>query len=94
MAEHDNIHDAEREAQAANLFDLRRILGGLFLLYGATLTIVGLLNSSAQVSRAAGVRINLYAGVGMIVLGALFVAWALSRPLADQLAEGDRERAD
>ncbi|MDX6540845.1 MAG: hypothetical protein QOI71_2455, partial [Gaiellales bacterium] len=26
----DNTLDGDREAQAANLFDLRRILGGLF----------------------------------------------------------------
>jgi len=76
-----------REAQAANLFDLRRIIGGLFLLYGTVLTIAGLTDSDAEVAKAAGVRINLYAGVGMLLLGGFFVAWALLRPLGRQLQE-------
>src|SRR3954466_14359928 len=76
-----------REAQAANLFDLRRIIGGLFLLYGVVLTIAGLTDSDAEVAKAAGVRINLYAGVGMLLLGGFFVAWALLRPLGRQLQE-------
>jgi hypothetical protein len=76
-----------REAQAANLFDLRRIIGGLFLLYGLVLTIAGLTDSDAEVAKAAGVRINLYAGVGMLLLGGFFVAWALLRPLGRQLQE-------
>ena len=58
-----------RELQAANAFDLRRIIGGLFLLYGVVLTIVGATDGSAEVSKAAGVRINLWAGLGMLVLG-------------------------
>jgi hypothetical protein len=86
-----------REAQAANLFDLRRIIGGLFLLYGVVLTIAGLTDSDAEVAKAAGVRINLYAGLGMLLLGGFFVAWALLRPLGRQLQEEEakaRRRAD
>ena len=59
--------EAGREARAANLFDLRRIIGGLFLLYGAILTVVGLFDSHTEVARAAGVRMNLLAGIGMLV---------------------------
>jgi hypothetical protein len=88
-----------REAEAANLFDLRRIIGGLFVLYGIVLVIIGLLDSDAQVARASGVRINLWAGIGMLVLGALFLIWAFTRPLSEELASaetgggpgGDRE---
>ena len=81
--------DGTREAQAANLFDLRRIIGGLFLVYGVILTVVGLLDSSEEIDRAAGLRINLIAGLGMLVLGGLFVLWALKRPLAQQLGMRD-----
>jgi xanthine/uracil/vitamin C permease (AzgA family) len=77
----------EREARAANLFDLRRIIGALFVLYGVVLTIVGLTDSNAEVARAAGVRINLYAGLGMLVMGILFLIWAFARPLGRQLRE-------
>jgi hypothetical protein len=81
--------DSAREAQAANLFDLRRILGGLFLLYGLILTVVGLFDSDAEIARAGGVHINLIAGLGMLVLGGLFVVWALLRPLARELGLED-----
>jgi hypothetical protein len=74
-----------RAMQAANLFDLRKIIGGLFALYGVVLTIVGLLDSDAQVARAAGVRINLWAGLGMLALAAVFLIWSFTRPLAEEL---------
>ena len=92
MAENDTRTpdgDKSREAAAANLFDLRRILGGLFLLYGAILVVVGLVDSDAQIARAAGVHINLIAGLGMLLLGGFFVAWALLRPLARELGIED-----
>ncbi|MCW2993297.1 MAG: hypothetical protein JWQ18_792 [Conexibacter sp.] len=83
-----------KEAQAANLFDLRRIIGGLFVLYGIVLTITGLGDSKAEIHKAAGVHINLYAGLGMLVLGVVFVAWALLRPLGQQLQEEERKAAE
>jgi hypothetical protein len=78
--------------RAANLFDLRRIIGGLFVLYGVVLTIVGLTDSDAEIAKAAGVRINLWAGLGMLVMGGLFLLWAFARPLGRQLRE-ESERA-
>jgi hypothetical protein len=80
-----------REMQAANLFDLRRIIGGLFVVYGAILTIVGLTDGQAAVSKAAGVHINLLAGLGMLALGGAFLAWALTHPMSEQLAETEAE---
>jgi hypothetical protein len=78
--------------QAANLFDLRRIIGGLFLVYGLLLTILGLGDSDAEISKAAGVHINLIAGIGMLVVGGLFVAWAQWRPLGEELEDAERDR--
>ena len=63
----------ERAERAANLFDLRRIIGGLFVLYGIVLIIVGLTDSAAEIHKAAGVHINLWAGIGMLVLGIVFL---------------------
>ena len=34
-------------------------------------------------------RINLWAGLGMIALGGFFMAWALLRPLAQELGLED-----
>ncbi len=79
--------DAERAAKAANLFDLRRLIGGLFIIYGVILTVLGLGESDAEIEKAADININLYAGLAMLVFGLLFVAWALMRPLSAELEE-------
>ncbi len=81
--------------RAANLFDLRRIIGGLFVVYGLLLAVLGLFDSQEEIDKAAGVNINLYAGLGMLVFGILMIVWALARPLGTEIAEGDEhpERA-
>ncbi|WP_238014132.1 hypothetical protein KZZ52_59110 [Dactylosporangium sp. AC04546] len=67
-------------AQAARLFDVRRVIGGLFTVYGVIVTIVGVFDSQAEIDKAAGVRINLWIGLGMLVLGLLFLLWQKLRP--------------
>jgi hypothetical protein len=78
--------DSKRVSKAANLFDLRRIIGGVFVVYGTLLTVLGLFDSQEEIDKAAGVNINLWAGLGMLVVGALFIVWALTRPLSEELA--------
>ena len=78
-----------RAAQAANLFDLRRIIGGLFTIWGILLIILGATDSEAEANKAAGININLWAGVGMLVFGLIFIAWALTRPLGEELTESE-----
>jgi hypothetical protein len=88
------------DEKTANLFDLRRIIGGLFVVLGLLLAILGLFDSQEEIDKAAGVNINLWAGLGMLALGLLFVAWALWRPLSEELGSeqpsggpgGDGER--
>ena len=81
-----------RTERAANLFDLRRIIGGVFLVWGVLLIILGLTDSEEEANKAAGININLWAGIGMFVVGAIFIAWALTRPLGTELREaGDDE---
>lgn len=94
MADQDQQETGAREAQAANLFDLRRIIGGLFVLYGVVLVIVGLGDSDAEIEKAAGVHINLWAGLGMLAMGLAFLAWGLLRPLGRQLQEEERKREE
>ncbi len=43
-----------RAARIANRFDIRRIIGGLFLLYGVILAIVGIVGSAEIKNKAAG----------------------------------------
>jgi hypothetical protein len=80
-----------RAMQAANLFDLRRIIGGLFVAYGVLLTILGLFDSDAEIQKAAGININLWAGLGMLVFGILMLVWAFTRPLGEQLREAEED---
>lgn len=64
------------------LFDIRFIIGGLIGLYGVILTLLGLFNASdEELARGDGLNINLWAGLGMLVVGILFVAWARLRPV-------------
>ena len=78
-----------RVAKAANLFDLRRIIGGVFVVIGLLLAILGLFDSQEEIDKAAGVNINLWTGLGMIAFGIFMLGWALIRPLGDELAEGE-----
>jgi hypothetical protein len=79
-----------------NLFDLRRIIGGLFVVYGLLLFVLGLFDSQEEIDKAAGVNINLWAGLGMLVFGLLMIVWALTRPLSEEMGRSpgdDAERA-
>ena len=73
--------DAKEAAKAANRFDIRRIIGGLFLVYGVILAVVGIFGSEATKTKASGINVNLWTGLGMLVFGALMVTWALTRPV-------------
>ena len=64
----------------ARLFDVRRIIGGLFVVYGLLVGAIGLFDSPEQIDKAQGVNINLWAGLAMLVLGALFLLWQWLRP--------------
>jgi hypothetical protein len=87
MADSDPTTD--RAAQAANLFDLRRIIGAVFGLWAVVLIVLGVTESDAEIAKAADVNINLWAGLGMAVLSALFLLWAFTRPLGEELAGSD-----
>jgi len=76
-----------RAARLANRFDIRRLIGGLFLLYGLILTAMGIFGSSHVKNKAAGINIDLWAGIGMLVFAALMIAWALLRPVEPDTPE-------
>jgi hypothetical protein len=77
-----NVDDRNpQDTTASRLFDLRTIIGALFVLYGVILFIAGLFDTSAEIDKANGIRINLWLGLAMFVLGALFLLWVRLRPL-------------
>jgi hypothetical protein len=74
-------------ARAANRFDIRRIIGFLFALYGVVLTITGIVGSAHVKHKADGININLWTGIGMIVFAAVMLIWAFSRPTTPEPPE-------
>lgn len=83
MSEHPEPDVTEAEsATAARIFDLRRIIGGLFVLYGVIVTIAGINPSDATLDKAEGVNINLWTGLGMLALGIFFLTWLKLKPAA------------
>ena len=90
-AKHDEAElDAGRARRAANLFDLRRIIGGLFAIYGLILFVLGLGAFDAEIEKAAGWNLNLWVGVAMLVTAALFLAWAFARPLGEEIVDEEQ----
>ena len=83
--------DEQRARRAASLFDLRRMIGGLFAIYGLILVILGIGASDAEIDKAAGWNLNLWTGIAMLIVAALFLLWAFTRPLADELDETERD---
>lgn len=76
-----------KSASAAHLFDVRRIIGGLFVVYGIIVTIAGINPSDADLKKAQGININLWTGLAMLVLGLLFLIWLKLRPTAPPTPE-------
>src|SRR3954471_8952813 len=82
----DEPQHARHEApstRAAHLLDVRRIIGGLLLLYGAILTVTGIVASDEQKTKAAGENVNLWTGIALLVVGGLFIFWSMTRPFVD-----------
>jgi glucose uptake protein GlcU len=75
-------HESTSRSRRASAFDIRLIIALLIGVYGIVLTVIGLaFTSDQELAKAAGVNINLWAGIGMLILTALFVLWAVLRPI-------------
>jgi hypothetical protein len=88
IAQAEEAEERDRATRAASLFDLRWVIGGLLTLYGVTLTVLGVVASSATKTKAVGININLWAGLAILAGGLVFLAWGALRPLPmEQLAD-------
>ncbi|GAB4588297.1 hypothetical protein [Nocardia sp. NPDC127526] len=64
------------------LFDIRTIVGGLLACYGVILIVVSVTyDPGIQRAKTNGIDVNLWAGIGMVVVAAIFFAWVLLRPV-------------
>jgi hypothetical protein len=90
MAEPEIPISDEEEAEAvrkANLFDIRRLIGALFAVYGVILIVLGLVGSHTVKHKADGINIDLWSGIGILVFAAFMVAWGFLRPVAPEAPE-------
>jgi hypothetical protein len=79
--------DEARAAKMANRFDIRRIIGGLFVVYSIVLIVTGLAGDHTVKNKASGINVDLYTGIGMLVVGILMIVWALTRPVRPEPPE-------
>jgi hypothetical protein len=79
--------DEAAAARAANRFDIRRIIGGLFTVYGVVLVVTGIVGSHHVKTKAAGINIDLWSGIAMLIFAVIMIAWALLRPVAPEPPE-------
>jgi hypothetical protein len=84
--------ELEKRSAAARLFDVRRVIGALFVVYGVIVTLLGIFDNQAEIDKAQGVRINLWMGLSMLALGGLFLLWQWWRPT--EVAPDDLRDAD
>ena len=75
----------------STLLDIRRIIAGLLGIYGVILLVAGIVGSSDQKNKAAGVNINLWTGIVLLLMATFFLVWALTRPLSEELEEAEAE---
>jgi hypothetical protein len=93
IAKTEEAEARDRATGMASLFDLRMVIGGLLALYGVILTVMGLFASDDAKAKAAGININLWAGLVILAGGAIFLAWVVLRPLrAEDLQDADPDR--
>ncbi|MCU1676207.1 MAG: hypothetical protein JWM93_965 [Frankiales bacterium] len=89
-ADEAKVQAAMSDSKMASLFDVRLVVGGLLTLYGIVLTVMGLLDDDTAVEKAAGLRINLWTGIVLLAVGALFLFWMRVRPLHVELNPAKR----
>ncbi|GAA1678475.1 hypothetical protein ACFTSF_27620 [Kribbella sp. NPDC056951] len=75
------------EKKKAGAFDIRVVIATLIGLYGVILTVLGIVEKQAEIDKAAGININLWGGIAMLVFAGLFVLWARLRPIAVPVEE-------
>ena len=73
------------------LFDVRAVIGGMFVIYGVIVTLLGIFDSPAEIEKAQGVRINLWMGLAMLALGLLMLLWLRLNPPAPPPAASPEE---
>jgi len=70
------------QKKKAGIFDIRFVIGGLLGAYGVILVLLGIFNATdEELARGDGLNINLWGGLGMLVVAIAFGVWARLRPV-------------
>jgi len=77
----DSAGDGAPDTSTARRFDIRRIIGGLFVLYGAALIVAGIVDGDVAAEQAAGIDLNLWTGLAMLLFGVGFLIWMRLNPV-------------
>jgi hypothetical protein len=72
---------SQPQQKKAGAFDIRVVIALLIAIYGVVLTVLGIIADPQEVNKAAGININLWGGIAMLVFAAAFVVWAWLRPI-------------
>lgn len=66
---------------ASALFDLRTVIAVLFGSYGVLLLVIAIVDTTQEeLDKSAGIHMNLWTGIVMLVVAGLFYAWMRLRP--------------
>jgi xanthine/uracil/vitamin C permease (AzgA family) len=74
--------ETPRRTHRAGAFDIRLVIALLLGVYGLVLIVLGLgFTTDEEIDKSAGVNINLWAGLAMLIAAVLFALWTWLRPL-------------
>ncbi|MXG89684.1 hypothetical protein [Nocardioides flavescens] len=76
----DTTAEQSGRTHTAGALDIRNIIGGLLGAYGLILTLMGLFGDK-ELDKTGDVNANLWAGIALLVVGAVFLVWARLRPV-------------
>ena len=67
------------QKHTAGALDIRNIIGGLLGVYGVILVLMGLFGDP-EFDKTGDVNANLWVGLALVVMAAVFLTWARLRP--------------
>ena len=85
------IREPDRR-HTAGILDIRNIIGALLGVYGVILVLMGLFGDK-EGDKTGDVNANLWAGLALVVVSVVFIAWARLRPIRVPVRSSD-ESAD
>jgi drug/metabolite transporter (DMT)-like permease len=72
--------DDNKPKKTAGALDVRNIIGTLMAVYGVILVVLGIFSDSTA-AKTGDVNANLWAGLALVGVAAVFLVWARLRPI-------------